>query len=158
MIINSVLQRTTTEGTFLLCHMLPCKNVFGLDQLPHRTSWSHTECVCCSRTLEQSFPVLSHHGAFLLYLYPSLQHQVFQVEKQRLAVLSQVRDNIIRVQFWQLFTGRPLLKDVDTHLQTTTNKKALPLHSKHCARKLRRKHAEYKVLNDPQYTLIYIYI
>ena len=41
---------------------------------------------------------------------------MFQVEKQSLAVLSQVRDDIIRVQVWLIFIGRPLRKDVNTYL------------------------------------------
>lgn len=43
---------------------------------------------------------------------------MLQVEEQRLAVLPQVRDYIIRVELWKLFTGRPLGKDVNTHLWT----------------------------------------
>lgn len=52
----------------------------------------------------------------LLYLYLSLQHQVFQVENQGLAVFSQVSDNIIRFQFWPIFTDRPLSEDMDAYL------------------------------------------
>lgn len=51
-----------------------------------------------------------------LYLHPFLQHQVLQVEQKRLVVLSQVSDDIIRVQFLLVFTGMPLSEDVDTYL------------------------------------------
>lgn len=87
--------------------------------------------ICWHQDQYRGFPVLSHHKATLshllltadhfiplLYLCPPLQHQVFQVEKQCLVVLSQVADDIIRVQFWLIFTARSPSKDVNTYLWT----------------------------------------
>ena len=74
--------------------------------------------------------------SFGMYLYLSLQHQVFQEEKQRLAVLPQICDGILRVQLRHILTDRPLSEDVDTYLWTKTkvrNNQAW-----------RRKHAEYE--------------
>lgn len=51
-----------------------------------------------------------------MYLYLSLQHQVFQEEKQRLAVLPQICDGLLRVQLRHILTDRPLSEDVDTYL------------------------------------------
>lgn len=50
------------------------------------------------------------------YLCSFLQHKMFQVEKQRLVVLSQVGDHVVWVQLRLIFTLRPLGEDVNAHL------------------------------------------
>lgn len=48
-------------------------------------------------TIAVSMLITSDNFIYLLYLCPFFQHQVFQVDKQCLAVLSQVPDDIFRV-------------------------------------------------------------